>query len=324
MKTKFKHIADEIPKQQLHVIYKLDGHGYFELSGEITQQDGFVKCDGCDFYKEKSQVECIDNIPKVAEKITNIDDGKIYSKHIGCGGYMKWSLEDKWKEQQIVIETINLLNKIFQEDPLQHHEDIVINDKNVRRVLALTDADSYETFCDKILRESIYNRLRISDLKNLIVDLDKTASDSRNRILQLEGKIQQIETANVTNNDRIYQLEMKDKSINEALGADFKDYLERNQAIVTDLIKRIIEGQQIGNISHDLTKVKRTLNIMIDLINFGTDMETIVHTANRRLNSNLYNGTTQLHFNLQYNNDGTYMNLDPDTHKRLLNRFESV
>jgi hypothetical protein len=185
------------------------------------------------------------------------------------------------------------------------------------------DADSFEILFNKILRESIYERLRISELKKSIVHLEKETIDSRSRIQQLENKIQLLEGNN--SNNRIAQLEtaFEAKNPNSELKNDFKDFLETNQQIVTDLIKRCIEGQQIGNVSFDLQKIKRTLNIMIDLINFGTDVETVVHTANRRLNNNtLYN--TQLHFNLQYDNNGNYLNLDQDTHKKLLNRFEGV
>jgi hypothetical protein len=302
MKAKFKHIADEIPKQQLHVSYVEENSGfYIVLNNGIAQTDGFVNCDKCGYYHEKA-----------------------FFEHKNCDGKLAWDLESKWNEQQVIRETIILLNQILHEDPLLYYtKSYTIIDENVKKVFELMDADSFEILFNKILRESIYERLRISELKKSIVHLEKETIDSRSRIQQLENKIQLLEGNN--SNNRIAQLEtaFEAKNPNSELKNDFKDFLETNQQIVTDLIKRCIEGQQIGNVSFDLQKIKRTLNIMIDLINFGTDVETVVHTANRRLNNNtLYN--TQLHFNLQYDNNGNYLNLDQDTHKKLLNRFEGV
>ena len=86
------------------------------------------------------------------------------------------------------------------------------------------------------------------------------------------------------------------------------------------LLKNVTDEQ------FDLEKMKRTLNIMMELFERGLDFDAILLKAKTNIDQNMsneYNTSIPIaNYNLDYNNNGTY--LGNGLSRRIFERFQDI
>ena len=302
---------------------------HLNLKNIITQDDGNIVCVKCN-ERKFSKKEQNENEKKLKDG-KEVEEEKNPNYCTNCGTKLEWDLKEKFDKQEKIKADYRILEdclevdeqtghitypQLFQEidiafNLLNEKQKLLVNEwltkksmhlSNVLRILSKKHKDLEAKFLEyaknnekeKETLLKTFNELKNDPLENYKADLDK----------HIESEVSNLENNLKSTIDIHIQNKLQELSNSDSY-----------------------EMNNIINENYDIQKIKRTLNIMMELFEKGMDFEAILLKAKTdfEINKNSYSLMTNSNYSLQHSNENIYLSDGIDSSKNgLFTKFNDV
>jgi len=266
------------------------------LENKIKKTDGKVFCVKCSFQVEKNQ----ENIPERCPE---------------CRSELKWDLMEQWEEQSSIISKFNIL-ELYLGNCLPKDKELktLYDFKFFSSALDLLNDKQKEIVFNYLIRKSAQTRLELEEIKLLVKNIFELLKDISKEIGEIRNKPTGIEP---------FKKELKDEVENSCLYLN-SHITEKVQEEIKIQKEETFRDSDKFNKDLEFEKIKKTLNIMMDLFQYGLDLPVILMKAKVDLDNQFTIGNLSLNNELNMDNDGNYINsTNLKNHAdQLFNRFD--
>jgi len=323
---KLSFIANEKADNKLFIAIdfsnKIPSFKIHESISVISKNDGNFLCQDCNF------------VIKVSDHNLNWNNSQnkgIYEAYNGCPTCkkkLKWDLEEQYKKYNEIATSVDLFKYIFSENFLDTLLDNPFNSIDTA-ILLLTEEQKYKLYpylfsliCKiKTTYNSEITRIKseINELKNFYTALDAKfnaeifENDHTSKVVEdLQQKISNLSVGVST----------------EILAKVYTEVEQRIRETIQNEIQMLaqkFDREFLKTRDGEFYKIKRTLNIMMELWEKGTDWETILLKAKTNAKDQMYNTNFSITSNYNLNSGNNWVDCSSiDSAKRsLFERFST-
>lgn len=268
-----------------------------------------------------------------------------------CNASSKWNLEDEYNKQQKTIKNFGLLKRLLSSS--YEEEDLVIDYTQINNLFddLLTEKQKRQLNI-WLIRKTLFLNLKLNHVTNNLSKLEKEFEDFKNDFttLKIETTALKNDTSLKINNlekNKTDPLEVHfnkfDEKVNQSIEETKEKISKDTETIIKEKFEELvnlsncdeygnsIESENIFNKAvdenYDIQKIKRTLNIIMELFKEGMDFEGILLKAKVDLKNNNFNSVinTNANYNLSNDNEGNYFSDNIEGAKdAIFQRFNDV